>query len=341
MCAAIAARIKAAKRILAVTHANPDGDALGSLAAMGHIAVSLGIDTRLFCESPLPDHLAWLPLPAPLARTTADLTAWRPDLVVFLDCADEQRAGQQMEDFIKACRAAGGIPRPDGDVCASTELMCIDHHVGNPLFADHNWVNPASCATGAMVADLALELGLPLSGQLGEAVYLALSSDTGSFTYANTTAQALDLAALIVKEGLSIANFTEKYENNWSLARMHLWGALMREVSLHCGGAAAMSVVTQETLDRFGAERTDLENYASWLRRIKGVRVVILVRVSANGSKVSLRSMGDVDVREIAAMFGGGGHMAAAGADMPMPPAEAAESILDAVHTVLGFPRYA
>ncbi len=341
MCAATAARIKAAKRILAVTHKNPDGDALGSLAALGHIALRLGIEARLFCASSIPDHLAWLPLPAPLAETTTGLNGWRPDLIVVLDCADEKRAGPEMEAYINACRAAGSPPRNGGGACSGVELLCIDHHVGNPLFADHNWVDPSFCATGAMVADLALELGIPLTGGLGEALYLALSSDTGSFTYSNTSPHALELAALIVKDGLSIASFTEKYENNWSLSRMHLWGALMSDVRLYCDGAVVLSVVTQDILDRFGAKRTDLENYASWLRRIQSVRVVILVRVSSTGSKVSLRSMGDINVQEIAAMFGGGGHVAAAGIDMALPPHEAAERVLDAVHTVLGFPRYA
>ncbi len=332
-----ARRFKTATRILAVTHHNPDGDALGSLAGVGHIARALGIDARLYCTSLLPEHLSWLPLPAPLIASLADLGDWRPDCVVVVDCADAKRPGREMEEYLPACRA-GAL---GGGTSGPVQTLCIDHHVGNPLFAEHNWVDPGYCATGAMIADLALELDVPLCGELGEALYLALVSDTGSFSYSNTNAQALQLAARIVACGLSLADFTAKYENNWTLARMHLWGELMGQVRLYCDGTVVLSVVTQDVLDRFGARRTDLENYASWLRRIKGVRIVILVRVSSVGSKVSLRSMGDVNVQEIAAMFGGGGHVAAAGIDIAAPPHEAAERVLDAVHAVLGFPRYA
>ena len=325
---AVASSISSAERVLAVAHVNPDGDAIGSLAAMGHIALALGKETRLYCESPVPSYLAWLPFPAPVVRSLAELDGWRPDRVIFLDCADEHRAGEEMAGLVSQHREkaeSGGI-----------EVVCIDHHLANPLFADVNWVDPAMSATGMMLALLAKALALPLSGGLGEAIYLAIVSDTGSFTYGNTDALALRLAAEIVGNGLSLGEFTAKYENNWTLNRMHLWGALMREVSLLCSGKAVVSIVTDEHLARYNSERTDLEGYASWLRRLKDSKVVILARTSSKGSKISLRSMGDIDVQAIAARFGGGGHRAAAGIDMDLPPREAASAILEAVCKALG-----
>ena len=156
-------RLASANRILAVTHMNPDGDAVGSLVALGHVASKIGVDVRLYCETPIPAHLGWLNNPAPIIENLASLGDWKPDCVVFLDCADEHRAGEEMAWFIEDCRRKGAL-------CGG-ETICIDHHMGNPDFADINWVDPTMSATGLMVALIAKELWLALSGDRGESVY--------------------------------------------------------------------------------------------------------------------------------------------------------------------------
>ena len=106
----------------------------------------------------------------------------------------------------------------------------------------------------------------------------------------------------------------------------------MGEVSLHAGGAVACSVVPRSHLDELGLKIADLEGFASWLRKIRGVRVALFVREDGRGrSKVSLRSMGDVDVGAVTALFQGGGHAAAAGAELPVPPQEAAKLVLEQI----------
>ena len=322
--AAVVEELRRAGRVLAVTHINPDGDAMGSMAALGHIVQALGHEARLYCETPPPPHLAWLALPAPVVRSLAELGAWTPDLIVALDCADDKRAGREMQLHFRRCAAGGS--------CCTA---CVDHHVGTPHFARINWADPAYAATGAMVADLARDLGVPLTGGLAEALYLALVADTGTFSFTNTNAHALRLAADILEGGLPLADFMAVYENNWTLNRMRLWGRLMTEAKLECDGAVAVSVVPQEYFDQFGSPKSDLEFFASWLRRLRGVRVVLYVRASLMGSKVSLRSMGDVNVRKIAVRFGGGGHDTAAGVDLACPPHEAAGRLLAAIREAL------
>lgn len=334
-CVEIAKHIRLARRILAVTHVSPDGDAIGSLVSFGHIASELGIDIRLYCESPVPDYIGWLTPPVPVLSDLSELSAkgtdeWIPDTVAFLDCAESERAGDTVRDYIARLHKSE-TPTP----CTT---ICIDHHVSNPSYADVNWVDPGACATGVMVATLAKTFGIPLSGALGEAIYLALVSDTGSFSYSNTNAQGLEVAAEIVHEGLPLAEFTAKYENNWSLPRMHLWGQLMGEVQVVSGGKVVVSVVTQDHLDRFGVEKSDLEGYASWLRRLAGVKVVLFCRPSSKGAKISLRSMGDVDVQKVASRFGGGGHKGAAGIDMPESPQTAATLVLEEICRSVGEP---
>lgn len=316
---------RAAGRALVATHISPDGDAVGSAAALAHIAVSLGAETRIFLPEPLPTALSPLALPAPVVKSLADCDGWAPDLVITADCGAAKRAGPDMAALLARER----FPAPAWREARSVN---IDHHHGNPAFADINWVEPERAATGELVGAFAESLGLPLTGGLGEALYLALVTDTGNFTYANTTADCLRLAARIVAAGLDVADFTERYENVWSIKRMHLWGRLLSELSVHENGAVVACVVPRRYLDDLGLDNGDLEGFASWMRRLRGARASLFVREDGPGnSKISLRSMGDVDVRAVAALFGGGGHTAAAGAEIALPPEEAAGVVLEAL----------
>ena len=315
-------REHAGKKTLLTVHVNPDGDALGSLAAMGRIAESLGCEVRVCMASRVPDYLDWLPLPWPIYRDPSELGDWTPDLLIVLDCGDAARPGPDIQALI-----ASGRP--------GMTTLNIDHHLGNPAFAMHNWVESNRSATAEMVGLLAEHLGLSLAGELGRAVYLGITSDTGNFSFSNTSPDVFTLAARITQAGLRVGDFTQAAENTWSLERMHLWGKLFAEVSLHHNGRTALVVVPQKLLDKFGVRRSALEGFAAWLRRIRGVRVGVFVREDGPGrSKVSLRSMGDVDVRIVAASFGGGGHKAAAGTEVGLPPRETADAVLRAIENL-------
>lgn len=156
---------------------------------------------------------------------------------------------------------------------------------------------------------------MPLTGELAQCVYLSLVSDTGSFTHGNTSAAVFTLAARLVANGLDAAAMREKLDNQWSMPKTKLWGKLMQTLSLECDGTVAVCPVTMEEIGSFGAVREDLEGFAEQMRRIKGVRVAVLIRQDpGNRCKLSLRSSGSDDVRSVAALFGGGGHLNAAGA---------------------------
>jgi len=329
---AVASALTSARRTLIVSHVNPDGDAVGSCAALAYIIRELGNEARIFLRSGVPDFLSFIAMSAPVLRSLDELGGWKPDLVLFADCGDEIRAGDEISAFMRGINPR--LPRH--------EIMTanIDHHVSNPLFADINWVNADRSATGELVALLADQLDIPLSGMLGEALYLAIVSDTGNFSYVNTNADCLALASRIVGQGLDLGRFTANYENNWTLERMHLWGRLMSEVTLHEDGAIACSIAPRHYLTDLGLKRSALEGYASWLRKLRGVRVALFVREDGPSQvKISLRSMGDVNVHEVAAIFGGGGHTAAAGADLAEPPEEAANRLLEVLCKALRTPR--
>ncbi|MDR2488613.1 MAG: DHH family phosphoesterase [Desulfovibrio sp.] len=314
--------ISRAERALVATHVNPDGDAVGSAAALAHIALRRGADVRILLGEGLPTAFAWLSLPAPCVQSLRELGAWTPDLLLLADCGDISRTEPDLRIKLKA----RGLP--DGDWQGIT-FVTIDHHLSNGGFGDLNWVEASRSSTGELVGLLAEHMGIPLTGDLAEAVYLALVSDTGNFSFANTSSDTLALAARLAAGGFDIATFTAKYENTWNIAKMRLWGRLMTEIRLHADGAVACSLIPKRYLDESGLTRADLDGFASWLRRLRGVRVGLLVREdSPSRCKISLRSVGDVNVNAIAALYGGGGHAAAAGAELALPPEAAAKKVL-------------
>jgi phosphoesterase RecJ-like protein len=314
---------KESRRVLIAAHVGPDGDAVGSVAALAHIALHFGLDTRILMDFGGHGVRPATVLPAPVVSCCADLAGFVPDLVLFADCGDAARAGAEMRALIES----GVFPDTEG---VRPRIVNMDHHADNPGYGHINLVYPECAATAELVGRFAEYLGLPLAGGLGEAVYLGLVSDTGNFTFSNTGAGSLGMAARIVAAGLDVADFTRRTENTWSLARMRLWGKLMNSVTLHAGGAVSCCLVRKAQLDKAGLSADDLEGFSSRLRCLQGVRVGLFVREEAERKcRVSLRSMGDFDVRAVAARFGGGGHPSAAGATLALDPATAVRVVLE------------
>lgn len=327
---AAAALLRRKERALITAHANPDGDAWGSMCALAHICLALGLEARLSLTAPPPDFLSWLVSPVPLCFSHAELGGWQPDLAVFLDCGGPERCGPD-----NAALAAGRLPPG----WAGVDILNLDHHGDNPYFGLVNVVEEGAGATAELAGLLAEALGLPLEGELGEAVYLGLTADTGNFTYAGATASVMDMAARIVRSGLKVEEFTARSENNWSMGKLRLWGELLQRLKFSASGRVVSLAVEQETLARHGCKAADLEGLASFIRRLRTAQVSLLVREKAGGSKVSLRAKGGAgspDLRRVAALFGGGGHVSAAGAALPLRPEEAEKAVLAALLPVLG-----
>lgn len=304
--------------ILVAAHTNPDGDALGACAGMGHILHALGKKFVIYNESPLPSSLDWLLLPGPLCHDLKELSAqnFKPELAIILDCGDMNRVGPALTDFLP-----------------SLDSICIDHHLGTPHYASlYNWIDPHMAATGQMVAYIAKAAGIPLQGPLAESLFVALVTDTGSFSHSNTTAEVLHLAAEMLDNGLEIASLRENMENRHSLSGMRLQGALLERFKLYNEGRVAFVCVTQEDFAHYQANKEDVEGIINRLRQVRGVIIAGVLREdSSQLCKVSLRSSGDVNVRAIAATMGGGGHKNASGATLALPLHEAEDKILSAI----------
>lgn len=306
----IAEALRQRDRIVITAHANPDGDALGSMAALGLGLASIGKTVALCNTSGVPEYLQWMPLPS-MVHNKPHKLPFTPELAVVLDCGDAHRLGDISNDIL------------------SLPSINIDHHLENPQFGSvDNWTEPRMAATGQMVAAVLHALDVPLQGHLGEALYASISSDTGGFGFDNTTACVFALAAHLVEMGVNVAQVRQLMDNQWELRRMHLWGDLMQSFELAREGSIALSLVPLKTLAKHKAMKEDLEGFVEQLRRLRGVEVSIMLREDHHKRcKLSMRSSGEVDVRAMAAEFGGGGHRNAAGATMNMGLTEAGKSI--------------
>ncbi|MFP5221985.1 MAG: DHH family phosphoesterase [Acidobacteriota bacterium] len=311
--------IQAGSRFLVATHVNPDGDAIGSIAAMGHMLKSLGKDVVLYNASGLPEHFSWVNLPAPVLTELPSLSGF--DAVIALDCGDNRRGGKALQDAMAAHRT-----------------FVIDHHLSNPQWGELNWVEVDRSSTCEMVATMALELGIPLAGQLGEAVYLGLVTDTGSFSFENSSPRCMEMAAAIIRQGLNPARVNELIQNQWSLARFKLWGEVLGGLTLHFDGQLGVIRITSEQLSRLGATSADTDGLTNFVLRIKGCKVAQSLREDSDGSlKLSLRSVSDVNIQPVAAAFGGGGHKCAAGANLQGDIDEIESALIAALGKILGF----
>ena len=292
-------------RVLITAHAHPDGDAMGSCLALAWALRAIGRNALVFNQDGVPGFLRFLPLPGPVLTSVEQLPC-EPELVVVLDCGDRARVGEALQPLMDR------VP-----------TVNIDHHLSNPNFGTAaNWVVTSAAATGELVGRIAEELRAPMQGALAQALYVAVSTDTGNFSYGNTSPGALRLTARLVEEGLDIASIREKLENNWSETKLRLWGRLMSETRILEDGRLAAALVTRRMLAETGATREDTEGFVEQLRRLTGVRVALLLREEEKDgtvvTKASLRSSGPDNVRDVAAQFSGGGHKNAAGATVSL-----------------------
>jgi len=314
----IAELLRERDNILVAAHADPDGDAIGATAAMGWLLQGLGKRFALYNASGVPASYAWVRMPQPLL-TSVNAVPFTPDLLVTLDCGDMHRLG------------------PEAHVLAHLPAIHLDHHPGNPHCGlPGSWADPDMAATGQLVAEVARAAGLPLSGGLAEGVCLSLVADTGSFAFGNTSAAVFRLMTDLLDNGLEFADLREEMDSQWSLAKSALWGRLLSKVESRYGGRLIMCVIRQEDLDACGASSGDLEGFVELLRRHRGTKLALTLRESApDRCKLSMRSGGAVDARELAARFGGGGHQKAAAATLHASVDSALENVIAAVRDIL------
>ena len=286
-------------RFLVVTHENPDGDALGSLLAATLALRQIGKDVVMYLpgKTPLPREYAFMPL-AELVREPPSDAADR--VLLAVDCAKEDRIGDEAA------------------ITRAPFVLDVDHHHDNTRFGDINLIVADASSTGEVLRDVFAELGVELTPELAEPLYIALVTDTGRFQYANTTPKALRLAAELVEAGADIhAVFQEVYESV-EFAKLKLLARALDRAEVLEGGRIVVSHLVRADFADAGASEPYSEGIIDYLRAVEGAELAVLVREQLNEAahvyKGSLRSsIDELDVSVIARRFGGGGHRQAAG----------------------------
>src|SRR6059058_135102 len=297
---AVAEAIRANDRFLVTTHENPDGDALGSLLAAKLALEQLGKDVVMYLagEAPLPREYAWMPF-GNLRRTVPEDAAER--VLLALDCANESRLG------------------PDPEVLASAPLVVdVDHHHDNSRFGAVNVVVADASSTGEIVRDLLCELGVELTPDVAEALYIALVTDTGRFQYTNTTPKALRLAAELVEAGADVHRVFQGVYESVEFAKLKLLARALERAQTFEGGRVVVSYLVRTDFGEVGAAEPYSEGIIDYLRAVEGAWLAVLIREPPRDEgpsrRVSLRSsIDELDVSAIARKSGGGGHRQAAG----------------------------
>ncbi|HSS80080.1 MAG TPA: bifunctional oligoribonuclease/PAP phosphatase NrnA [Gaiellaceae bacterium] len=298
---AVADAIRSNDRFLLVTHENPDGDALGSLFATKYALDALGKDSvmYLYGDAPLPREYGFLELSAILREPPPDASE---RVLIALDCANEARMA------------------PDTTLLAGAPLtLDIDHHHDNSRFGDVTLVVPDASSTGEVLRDVFAELGITLTLEIAEALYIAVVTDTGRFQYTNTTPKAFRLAADLVEAGVDVHRIFQALYESIDFIKFKLTGKAAERAQVFEGGRLVISYLERSDFTELGAAEAYAEGVIDSLRAIDGAEMVALIREpprsdDAPARKVSLRaSVDELDVSAIARKSGGGGHRPAAG----------------------------
>ena len=298
-----------ARSVLLTSHERPDGDSLGSQLALGAALRQLGKQVRIIDYDPAPDLYAFLPDLGTIE--ISDNVTDRFDTVVVLECSSLDRTGLRGLD-----------ERP---------LINIDHHPGNVMYGTLNWHDESACACAELVSELIDTLGVPLTPAMATQLYVAILTDTGSFRHANITPRTFTICQKIATTGINPTDVASQVYNNGSLGRLRLTGMLLERMQLEHGNRIAVLRLNDAMLAKAGCTPDDLEGIVNIPLAARDVQAVVFFKDTGAAMRVSLRSKGSVDIRQVAVSFGGGGHRNAAGLTIEHPSSETDSLVLSRV----------
>lgn len=307
----IAERLRQVQKVVVIAHVRPDGDAVGSVLGLALSLRAIGKTVIPMLEDEVPDHLIFLPHSDEIVPPGDVIDA---DIVVAVDTANQERIGA------KSCALLKQVP----------EWINIDHHGTNPGYGRWNHVDASVPATGQLIYDLLKAGDFPITDAVRQNLYVAISTDTGSFQYPSTTARTHEVAAEMLAAGLDAGRLCQLTYEAFPVRRVHLLRAVLNEMQFRADGRVVSWQYTQATAQAAGANSGDTEGLIDTLRMIDSVVAAVLFEELPDGKvRVSVRSKdGRLNVSDLCGQFGGGGHRAAAGARMSGPIEQAAEQFL-------------
>ncbi|MGB8167579.1 MAG: bifunctional oligoribonuclease/PAP phosphatase NrnA [Chthoniobacteraceae bacterium] len=310
----IAEVLRERKSFVVMSHARPDGDALGCTLAMALCLKQMGKDVVAWNEDGMLEKLRFLP--------SSDLVITPPaepqqfDVAIVLDNAVKNRAGRCIEAV-----APGAL------------WINIDHHITNDRYGDLAYIDSTAPATGQILYELFRQCDLPLTYPMADNLFVAISTDTGSFQYPNTTARTYEIGAELVKVGVNVGDLSQKMYESYPRRRLELLREMLNVLKFSSGDRVASFALTASTAQRLGVQPEDNEGLIDHIRSVQGVIVAAFFEeLGDERIRISLRSKSPkADVSKICGQFGGGGHTLAAGARVRGSLHDVQEKVLAAI----------
>jgi len=306
------------QRFAVLSHVRPDGDALGSQLALGLSLKKLDKELHIWNEDGMLEKYSFLPQAELLIKPPGEPED--VDVIVALDTAIQNRLGTTLQA-----------------VKSSKLCINIDHHPSNPGYGDLVHIDPKAPATGQILFELIKSQKLPIDSAIAENLYVAISTDTGSFQYPNTTARTFEIAAELVRAGVDIGRVSQLIYENYPRRRVELLRDLLGTMRFEANDRVASFSLSLGMAGKLGILPEDNEGLIDHLRAIRGVVVAVFFEELPDGKvRVSMRSKSEkVNVCAICEKFGGGGHVLAAGARVRGSLAEVEKRILEEVRDVV------
>jgi phosphoesterase RecJ-like protein len=302
--------IDANEDILIFGHKDADGDTLGCSLAFAEALRSAGKQVWVLIPPPLPDMYTFLPGYKDIQEEPPH--GIDPHLVFFFDSGNLERSGSSVKR-----------------IASHATIVNVDHHPSNSRFGDINIIDPDASAVGQMVIRMLDHFGFPITSNIATNLYVALLTDTGGFRHENTTPQALEDAAKLARLGADPGHIATLVYKMRPETTLKLNGLALATMRVEMEGRLAWAKVTRGMLREAGAVMAESEGIIDNLNSIAGLELAILFKeVNSELTKISVRSRGGVDAAAMCAIFGGGGHIRAAGAEIDKPMDDAEKLVL-------------
>ncbi|MDT8716417.1 bifunctional oligoribonuclease/PAP phosphatase NrnA [Clostridium sp. 19966] len=273
-------------------HVSPDGDSLGSSLALMQGIEKLGKNVSIRCNEAIPEDFKFLPRSNSIQN--GDIPS-DTDCLIILDCGNVERVN---------CNLIND---------RNYVLVNIDHHISNDKYGDINYVNDKNSSMGEIVFLLMKELNLDINQEMAICMYTSIMTDTGSFRFSNTTKLTHDVVGELISTGIDFSAIHRSMYENKKYQMVKLSAKVIEDMTLHFLGKVCFMQVDEEMQKSIDYYPEDVSELISVGTQIEGVEVVVFFKCKTDRIKVSLRSKTYFDVRKIAELYGGGGHIKAAG----------------------------
>lgn len=303
--------ITRSKDIVIASHVSPDGDNLGSTLGLYLALKKIGKNVKILKVDTIPENYLFMDGLDEIVELEEDT---KVETFIALDCADINRLGINKNIALNA-----------------DQIINIDHHISNTKYGHLNLIESDSSSTGELIYNLLVEMKIELDQAIANCIYIAISSDTGSFRYSNTTARTHEIVGKLYEVGVDAANINIELYQSTSLNKFNLFNRAMSEIEFCFDNKVGIVLVTEEMVEKAGASMEDTEGLVESVRDIKCVELAILLKEKENETKISMRSKKVVNVSELCSEFGGGGHIRASGATIKANIRDAKVQVMEKV----------